>query len=717
MRESQLVSVIIPVLGYDIYLEDALKSIQNQTYRNFEVLLVGTEVVLEEISEKSKFLEGFPVLKIATESSWTLARCLNFAISFCNGQYIARMDSDDISMPKRFEAQVAYLNQHPKVSLCGTWGEVFGEEKWDFKPSELDARLRVELLFGSVFLHPSIMFRASSLDSNLCRYNELLSATEDFDLWTRWINHGQIANVPETLIRYRKHAKSATTRNEELGKSIYLTCLTRMFESAGLYGKHSDLNLHMKLFTKGASEMSEIQLGKAFFRKLIEVNLTSKYFDQDYLVEYSDARFSELEIALFSRVLSKNLPNFFGFLSAASNLRLIKALRLRFPILEKLAGKVFAWLVSFDFGSCQGKERDLRSIVFYNGCPEGESARYRIFNLASFLNSKGLKVEILHETSPRKRRMHGKYDIAVIFRAKYSDSLRKSVAKFKSKGAVIVYDVDDLVFEPEAVDFVGAVYGLSTEEKKFHVNEISLIRRSLNMSDFATTTTGFLAERIEKAGVRTFVIPNSINEKQISIASQIKFSSRWDRSQIYVGIFSGSPTHQKDFSELENDLFYFLKNNNNVRLIIVGHLELPACFNEVAGQIEKIGFQPYLDTIPILANLNFLLVPLETRNPFTDGKSELKIFEAALVGTPVIASAVNSYSKLISNGVNGILVDKDESWLEVLNRVALNPDLGRKLGDNAKLEFVPRFLLSNVGEIALQTYKKIWLKKTFGIDF
>ena len=193
------------------YIVEAVRSILAQSYLNFELI-----VVLEK-SKNQKQIEniliGFNDKRIRiinNKEKLGFAESLNFGIDKARGEYIARMDDDDISMPCRFAKEINFLNNHPKVGIVGSDMVVFGREKGYAPTFQNDSFIRAVTLVESPFKHPTIMMRKKVLDENNLRYDPKYFS-EDYELWSRLVYLTGVANIPEPLVYYRSHDLQATS--------------------------------------------------------------------------------------------------------------------------------------------------------------------------------------------------------------------------------------------------------------------------------------------------------------------------------------------------------------------------------------------------------------------------------------------------------------------------------------------------------------------------
>jgi len=206
-NKQPLVSVIMPLYNAEAYLREAIDSILAQSYSHFELLILndGSSDKSEEICLSYQDSR----IKYHFHKNIGLAGTLNKGLELCTGKYIARQDQDDIAHTDRFEKQVAYLEQHPRVLLLGTRANVFSDTQDFIKQhnhATHPALLKFDLLFDNPFVHSTVMFRKKDVDL-IGGYNTDRSYFEDYDLWSRFAQKGDVANLPDVLLEYRHHEK------------------------------------------------------------------------------------------------------------------------------------------------------------------------------------------------------------------------------------------------------------------------------------------------------------------------------------------------------------------------------------------------------------------------------------------------------------------------------------------------------------------------------
>lgn len=203
MQPTPILSVILPAYNAKQFVEQAVVSILLQSFTNFELIIIddgsidGTTNILKRLAGQDE-----RVVLIARENRGLVAS-LNEGISIARGEFIARMDADDISLPQRFAKQLEFL-RHSGCDICGTAVQCFGNTKYVWHYPATPDEVEVQLLFDSPYAHPTVMCKAS-----VCKtlsYRNDFANGEDYDLWQRaWQVGIKGANLNEVLLRYRVH--------------------------------------------------------------------------------------------------------------------------------------------------------------------------------------------------------------------------------------------------------------------------------------------------------------------------------------------------------------------------------------------------------------------------------------------------------------------------------------------------------------------------------
>ena len=196
------------------YLKECIESILNQTYTDFEFLIVDD---CPEDKDCERIIQSYADNRIKyfrNEKNLGISGTRNKLLDLTSGEYIAVMDHDDISLPHRFEKEVAYLDAHPECGVVSCWYERFPNLKIKKKP-ENNKQIIKALKDSCPLLHPAAMIRKSVLIENHLKYEDEFSPSEDYALWCRLVGKTSFHNVPEILFRYRDHETNESKKNNQ----------------------------------------------------------------------------------------------------------------------------------------------------------------------------------------------------------------------------------------------------------------------------------------------------------------------------------------------------------------------------------------------------------------------------------------------------------------------------------------------------------------------
>lgn len=219
MTELKPITVLMPVYNGEKYIAEAIDSILNQTYRDFEFLIVNdgstdrTEAIIKSYTDKR--------IKLITQPNGGVSNALNTGLKNASGKYIARFDADDISYPERLEEQYTFMLKNPDYVLIGSDAEYVNEEgEFIFLYSTTghsDAEIQERILDKNPFIH-SVVFFPKEVVMQSGEYNPKAHTFEDHLLWVKIIKKGKVCNFNKPLIKVRLNADSVTTDERLRGK-------------------------------------------------------------------------------------------------------------------------------------------------------------------------------------------------------------------------------------------------------------------------------------------------------------------------------------------------------------------------------------------------------------------------------------------------------------------------------------------------------------------
>lgn len=237
MSSNPRVSVLMSVYNGDRYVSKALDSILGQTFGDFEFIIIddGSTDQSRVILENAARIDNR--IKLFRQKNTGLVVALNRGLGYATGNYIARMDADDISRPDRLEKQVSFLDGNQAHAIVGSAYEVIdenGEIQASHQPPVNDWDIRWQMLYNNSFAHASVMLRRETLVLNELRYSEACAFAQDYELWSRLLEYAEGANMTERLIMYRVHSGQISFHQKARQRELAIGTSARTIRKLGL---------------------------------------------------------------------------------------------------------------------------------------------------------------------------------------------------------------------------------------------------------------------------------------------------------------------------------------------------------------------------------------------------------------------------------------------------------------------------------------------------
>lgn len=275
------VTVLMSVFNGERYLKEAIDSILNQTFTDFEFLIIN-----DSSTDKSRDIitqyDDSRIILVDNETNLGLTKSLNKGIDLTRGEYIARMDSDDISLPDRLAKQVKFMDANPDIGVCGTWIQSIGldNEKVISFPTD-PAAIHCALIFQNPLIHPSVLVNNKLLKSHNLNYNQNFLKAQDYELWTRCCQFFHLANLNEVLLQYRYHTGQITSKNRVEQQGYAELARKQLLERLGLNITKEDFNVHLKLCNHAFETNKEFVLKtKYWLERLLIANSKTQVFSK-----------------------------------------------------------------------------------------------------------------------------------------------------------------------------------------------------------------------------------------------------------------------------------------------------------------------------------------------------------------------------------------------------------------------------------------------------
>ena len=237
-------TVLIPAYNCGKYVKETLDSVLKQKYRDYEILIIDdgstddtVQVIEDYKSKKIRYLKN-------TENAG-IVETLNKGLKMANGEFIARMDADDVMLGNRLENQVSFLKQNAAYGMVGGWYNIMNENGYLLNTSRTHQDpdfLRLGLIFRNQFAHPAITMRTSVAEK--LKYDPEFQYCEDHDLWIRFSEVCKVTNLPEIYLSYRWYSGNSCNRKQKELKTAVLSLLSRELDKLNIPHSPEELMLH-----------------------------------------------------------------------------------------------------------------------------------------------------------------------------------------------------------------------------------------------------------------------------------------------------------------------------------------------------------------------------------------------------------------------------------------------------------------------------------------
>ena len=363
----------------------------------------------------------------------------------------------------------------------------------------------------------------------------------------------------------------------------------------------------------------------------------------------------------------------------------------------------------------------LRHVLIAAGCPHATVTRYRCLHLQEQLLAHGISAAVEEWYDPRgiDARRELPASALVLQRVPFTPALGELIDRMQAAGRPAIFDVDDLVFEPQLAPWHRGVANLPPSEQALYVEGVERYLATLERCDHVLTASPLLAELAQRHGITAHVHRNALGEEMMAWAgelfglrhaaagaqaSRLHSSAATDAQpeagrrgrlrsgeRLVLGYGSGTPTHDVDFAEAAPGVLDILTRYPHAELWIAGPMQLPAEFGAFGARVRRFPLLPWREWFELAAQIDINLAPLELNNIFCRAKSEIKFVEAAALGVPTVASRIDPFAAAITHGKDGFLAGGTPEWIEHLDRLAADAELRRCIGEAARATVIERY--------------------------
>jgi len=281
MTTSLKITVIMPAFNAGKYIAKAINSILSQTLDDLELIVIN-DGSTDDTFDLIKSFNDPRIILIENETNIGIIQSSNKGLKLARGQYIALMDSDDISMPRRLEKQAYFLDTNHDIAACGSWARIFGSVFGVAKTLTDSEELAATFVFENMVINSSAMVRRDVLEREKLKYRDEFPHAHDYDLWARLSLSYKLYNLDEVLVKYRVHQSQDSQKSAKLQRESALRIKKYLLLSYGFSATEKDLAAH-KCLTSYGVRLSEKTIDEVeqWLIKLTGENEKIGKFNQD----------------------------------------------------------------------------------------------------------------------------------------------------------------------------------------------------------------------------------------------------------------------------------------------------------------------------------------------------------------------------------------------------------------------------------------------------
>jgi glycosyltransferase involved in cell wall biosynthesis len=306
MDKKVNISVIMSVYNAEKYVKESIESILNQTFRDFEFIIID-DASTDNSYNLIKSYRDNRIIIIQNKNNIGLTKSLNKGLKIAKGEYIARMDADDISLPHRLETQISYMKKYPSIALISCSYRQFGNKKNKNIIKKSEIQIKAELLFGSVLPHPGFMFKRSLYTQLHLKYNEKLQYAQDYDFQVKVSRRCRIACLAEPLIYYRISDRQISVEREKEQQICANEVRKRIFAYYGIKCNNEQIELIRKINLNLLDSLTIIEFIKLYIllRTIIKQISKTDYREKDAIIDITLFYIQKLKYAVIKNGKNK----------------------------------------------------------------------------------------------------------------------------------------------------------------------------------------------------------------------------------------------------------------------------------------------------------------------------------------------------------------------------------------------------------------------------
>ena len=355
--------------------------------------------------------------------------------------------------------------------------------------------------------------------------------------------------------------------------------------------------------------------------------------------------------------------------------------------------------------------RVVERVLFVVGI-DGAPLRYRAHLPAEALSLLGVHADVRHYRHPDVVELARSADVVVVYRVPATSQVQGFVADVRRRGTPVLFDVDDLIFDPDLEPEIPALQILSGAERELWMQGVRRYRTTMELCDgFIGSTQPLCEHAATVTGLPSFRFSNGVGLVMSRLADAA-LGQEPVPGPVRVGYLSGTDTHDRDWAMVEEAVVRALEPVDDAELWLVGKLTPGAASRRLGDRLVRVPFQPWTALPKLLRTLDVNLAPLELASRFNEAKSAVKWLEAGLSATPTIASPTRPFREVVEHGVNGMLAGDPDEWARALATLLADDVLRRRLGQRARRDALLGFGPWTQGRRYLEILRSAELRDT-----
>jgi glycosyltransferase involved in cell wall biosynthesis len=340
----------------------------------------------------------------------------------------------------------------------------------------------------------------------------------------------------------------------------------------------------------------------------------------------------------------------------------------------------------------------------------GDSAHYRAFNHAEELNIHGIKTSVVMHDDPFLMKYVDKCQVFIFQRTLVNSSIKKLIKKIKEQKKEIIFETDDLVFDPKYIKQTDLYKNkMNSAEKLQYRNGVGGEIVKDSYTKVCTASTTYLAEKLENYEKKVFVVKNKFSNYELELTQSILDDSPKetdDLEVVRIGYFSGTSSHNKDFASISDVLMEILNKYENVELFLAGPLDVDNKLNKYKNRIVIMPFVSRDKYYENVWKVDLNLAPLVSGDPFCESKSEIKFSEVGILKIPTVAVRNRTFLETIEDGADGFLAETKKEWVEKIGKLVEDSALRTFMGEKARKKVLRDYTNKNSHTTEYYNYLK-----------